>query len=464
MPASLLLALLALAVVAPALLGWALVGLARPWRDEIGGTLALLGFAALLLEFVLSGRFRVVSGGAGIDRTMRWHQLAGRILVALLLLHPFFYTLPDGPAFHRPDDLTHAAWLGLGSAAIVTGMLAWFLLAVLVITAIRREDLPYRDETWRAMHGPGALLVAALGLHHALSAGRYAAHPAVAGALWVLAGLAVLTLVWVYLMRPLSLSRWPWRLASVSPAALATWEVVLEPVGHAGLQFRAGQFAWLKLDRGPFARRERPFSIASAPSEAGRLRFLVKEVGDFTRGIGALPTGARAFVDGPHGHLCLDGRSEAGIVFLCGGVGVVPALSMIRDAAARGTHRPMLLLYGNRVEAQILARGELLAPAAEGWFEVVHVLREPPAGWPGLIHDFIEPDVGDLDGLVPDFEAGCSHGWPSLTQAHPPQAGGKAGAIRQAVPCAGSKRACGGVRRPKASRRCCALRVWSAEG
>jgi hypothetical protein len=44
----------------------------------------------------------------------------------------------------------------------------------------------------------------------------------------------------------------------------------------------------------------------------------------------------RAFVDGPHGHLSLDGRSEPGIVFLCGGVGVAPALSMIREAAARG--------------------------------------------------------------------------------------------------------------------------------
>ena len=333
MPAALLLALLALAMLSPVLLGWMLVGPARPWHDEVAGALALLGFAALLLDFVLSG-----------------------------------------------------------SAAIVTGMLAWFLLALLIITAIRRDDLPCRYETWRAMHGLGALLVAGLGLHHALTAGRYAAHPAVAGALWALLGLALLTLVWVYLMRPLSLARRPWRLASVTPAALATWEVVLEPVGHAGLDFHAGQFAWLKLDRGPFARREHPFSIASAPAEGSRLRFLVKEIGDFTRGIGALPPGARAFVDGPHGHLCLDGRSEPGIVFLCGGVGLAPALAMIREAAAGGPQRPMLLVYGNRLEAQILAHGELAALAAEGWLEVVHVLGEPPAGWRG--------EIGQLDASL----------------------------------------------------------------
>lgn len=384
MPAPLLLTLLALAIAAPALLGWALVGPARPWRDEVATALALLGFAALLVDFLLSGRFRAVSGGVGIDRTMRWHQLLGRLLAVALLAHPFLYTLPDGAAFHRPDDLTGAGVLGLGGGAVVTGLLAWLLLGLLVLTAIRRDDLPYRYESWRLWHGVAALLIAGLGLHHALSAGRYAAHPAVAGALWTLSGLAGLTLLWVYLLRPLALRRRPWRVASVRRVALAIWEVALEPVGHAGLAFRAGQFAWLKLDRGPFARREHPFSIASAPGEP-RLRFLVKEAGDFTRGIGALPLGARAFVDGPHGHLCLEGRREPGVAFLCGGVGVAPALGMIRAGGAG----PMLLLYGNRVAEQIVAREEL---AARDGLDVVHVLGEPPEGWAG--------ETGQLDAAL----------------------------------------------------------------
>ncbi|WP_431284975.1 ferredoxin reductase family protein [Humitalea sp. 24SJ18S-53] len=387
MPAPLILTLLALAILAPAGLGWALLGPARPWLDEAATALALVGFAALLVEFVLSGRFRAVSGGVGVDRTMRWHQRIGRVLTVALLLHPFLYTLPDGAAFWRPDDVTRVHALGLGRAAIVSGLLAWLLLALLTLTAIWRDALPYRYETWRSMHGLGALLLVGLGLHHALAAGRYAAHPAVAGTLWALSGLAVLTMAWVALVRPLT--RRPWRIAMVRPAARKIWEVVLEPVGHAGLAYRAGQFAWLKLDRGPFSRREHPFSIASAPAEAGRLRFLIKEAGDFTRTIGGLPTGARAFVDGPHGNLCLEGHSEPGIAFICGGVGVAPALGMIRHAAARGDLRPMLLLYGNRLADQILAAEEL---AALDWLTVVHVLGEPPPGWTG--------EAGRLDAAL----------------------------------------------------------------
>lgn len=420
MPVPLLVTLLATFILLPTLFGWALVGPARPWTDELAGALGLIGFSALLTNFLLSGRFPAVADGPGIDRTMRWHQLAARVLTIGLLIHPFFYTVADGPAYLRPDDLTRAGMLGLGPWSMVSGVLAWVLLGALTLSSIRHDDLPYRYETWRLMHGICATLVAALGLQHALAAGRYAAHPAVATALVGLAGIALLTLIWINLPRPLLLARRPWRIAGLRPTGLATWELALEPVGHPGLSFHAGQFAWLKLDRGPFARRENPFSIASAPAETGRLRFLVKEAGDFTRGIGALPIGAPAFVDGPHGHLFIDGRPEPGVVLICGGGGVAPAIGIIRQAAASGDHRPMLLLYGNRVEAQILAREELTALAAEGWLEVVHVLSNPAAGWAGAAGQL------DADFIVEHGARAAAAGWlfvlcgptPMLDAAH----------------------------------------------
>lgn len=407
--------LLAVGAILPLALGWLLVGPARPWPDEIAGASALVGFAGLLWSFVLSGRFRAVTDVVGMDRTMRWHQATG-IAVSLLLMlaHPFLYTLPDGPAFMRPDDLTHAHVLGLGGAAIVTGVLTWLLLGLLTLTAIGRDQIPYRYETWRAAHGLLAISVVLLGLHHALSAGRYSASPVLAGLWLALAAMASATLLWVWLIRPIGLARRPWRIASVRPEALRTWELVLEPVGHDGLRFQAGQFAWLKLDRAPFARREHPFSIASAPSEAGLLRFLIKEAGDFTRSIGALPPGARAFVDGPHGHLVVEDRPEPGLAFLCGGVGVAPALAILREEARRQAPRPMLLVYGNRVASQILAREELEALSATGRLEVVHVLGEPPPGWAG--------ETGQLDAAViaRRCEAAADAGWLFVLCGPPP--------------------------------------------
>ncbi|MBR0679158.1 hypothetical protein GXW74_01565 [Roseomonas eburnea] len=376
MPATLVVATYVLLVLLPVGLGWVLVKPGRPWLDEVSSALAMAGFAALLLEFLLSGRFRAISGGIGIDRTMRWHQHFARVLTVALLLHPFLYTTPTGAQFLRPDDLTHAGALKLGSDTVLTGLVAWLLLGVLTITAIGRDLLPWRYEAWRLTHGLGAAAIAVLGLWHTLGAGRYAAHPVLAGYWVAMFALALVALASVYLVRPFRLWRRPWRVAAVGPAAERIWEVVLEPMGHAGLRFRAGQFAWIRLDRGPFSMREHPFSIASAPGAGRRLSFLIKEAGDFTSTIGRLPVGARAFVEGPHGNLVVDGRSEPGLCLIGGGAGIAPLLSILRS---EGGARPALVIYGNRHQGQILAREDLDASGAE----VVHVLQEPPPGWAG---------------------------------------------------------------------------------
>jgi predicted ferric reductase len=391
MPAALLLTAYAVLVALPVALGWARVGPARPWMDELSSALAMAGFAALLLEFLLSGRFRAISGGIGIDRTMRWHQAFARVLTVALLLHPLLYdyagyrfAAPGASQGLAPADPARADVLGLGAWSAATGWIAWLMLLCLTGFAIFRRATPFAYEGWRVMHGLTAAAVALAGLHHALQAGRYSADAPLAAYWGVLAAVALFTLAEVYILRPRRLARRPWRIAAIAPAAERSWEVVLEPAGHDGLRFRAGQFAWVRLACPPHAVREHPFSIASAPGEpGGRLRFLVKEAGDFTATIGTLPLGASAYVDGPHGVLVTEGRDTPGIALLAGGIGVAPMLSILRAARAAGPAPPMLLLYGNRHAGQILAREELTGLARDLPLEVVHVLSEPPPGWDG---------------------------------------------------------------------------------
>ena len=369
----------ALLVMLPVALGWWLIGPARPWLDEASSAIAMMATAALLLEFLLSGRFRVISAGIGMDRSLRWHQVFAQILTLAALLPPLFYLSPSGAAFERPDDAI--AVLGLDAASLISGALAWLLLGLLTLTAIRRDDLPYRYETWRVSHGLGAALLAGLALHHAISAGRYSGAPALMASWAFMLAMALGSLVAVYLLRPWRPARRPWRIAALERVGDRLWSLTLEPDGHAGLAYRAGQFAWLRLNCSAFSVREHPFSIASAPSDGAALRFLIKEAGDFTRQIGTLPIGTRAFVDGPHGALCLEGRQEPGIFMIAGGAGLAPMLSLLREAAARGETRPITLLYGNRHQGQIMAAAELAALARRLRLDLHHVLQEPPPGW-----------------------------------------------------------------------------------
>jgi predicted ferric reductase len=354
---------------------------ARFFRDELASGLALVAFAVLIVEFVLSGRFRVISERMGMDVTMRFHQLLARSALAALILHPFLYASPIAAVV--PWDVSRRSTIDLGGASVATGLLAWVFLPTLVLTAIHRERLGWKYETWRLTHGLGALLVALASTHHVISAGRYSAEPLLAGFWLILLGLAAFSLAWVYVIKPLGQCLKPYAVRSVRRLTPRAWEVVIEPEGHAGLDFKAGQFVWLNIGRSPFSLYENPFSISSCPSDRPAIAFLIQEAGDFTRGIGAVARGTRAHLDGPHGNLTLENRRGKGVALIAGGVGIAPLIGILRDLGARRDERPVILIYGARNEREIAYRDELDALGRRPTVAVHYVLNEPPDGWAG---------------------------------------------------------------------------------
>ena len=390
-----LLALLYLALIgAPLFIAAAHDWPRRPVLDEIAAGAGLLAFAILLSEFLLSGRFRPVSRGVGMDATMRVHRVVARLALGLALIHPFLYTLPYDPA--RPWDPTRALTLTGDVEALLGGFAAFVLLPAFVVFSIRRADLPMPYEAWRAMHGLGALAIAGGVLHHAIEAGRYSADPVLARFWIALFAVAAASLLFVYVAKPLAQLRRPWRVASVRPVAERTWELALDPDGHDGLAYEAGQFAWLNVGHSPFSLCENPFSISSAPAGGARLEFVIKEFGDFSGSVGELRPGTRAWIDGPHGNLVITGRAEPGIALIAGGVGVAPLIGILRELVATRDPRPSLFVYGNRAESQIAYRDELAAAAHDHATEVVHVLSEPPEGWQGRTGLIDEALLGEL--------------------------------------------------------------------
>ena len=109
----------------------------------------------------------------------------------------------------------------------------------------------------------------------------------------------------------------------------------------------------------------------------------IKELGDFTHTIKDVATGARVYVDGPHGVFTCDRYDGPGFVFIGGGVGVTPLLSMLRTLADRGDRRPCVLFLANsRIDA-IAFKEEIDELERRLALKVVHVLRDPPPGWTG---------------------------------------------------------------------------------
>lgn len=369
------------AVTLPLALSWLSGTPPRSFWDEIATGAGTLAFAMILIEFVLSGRFRSISRQIGMDVTMRLHQLFARTALVLAILHPFLYRAAFAPTV--PWDPTRQLTLTTDLTSLFSGIVAWVLLGALVLLSIRRDALPYTYEAWRWLHGLSALAIAGLLLHHTLEAGRYAQNPALAR-LWVIMFcLSAFTLAWVYVIKPASQLARPWRVKSVTPQGLKNWQVTLEPDGHPGQTYEAGQFAWLNTSGSPFSLTEHPFSISSAPGSGRDVEFIIKELGDATGLTGRIAPGSMAYLDGPFGHLVTTGRREPGIALIAGGVGIAPILGILRQLEHDSDPRPQTLIYANRAAEQIACQAELEQLAQSERRTIIHVLTEPPEKWSG---------------------------------------------------------------------------------
>lgn len=118
-----------------------------------------------------------------------------------------------------------------------------------------------------------------------------------------------------------------------------------------GFQFKPGQYADLTLINPAETDSEgnvRTFSIASAPYE-GELLFATR-VRDsaFKRVLGSVPLGTEVKLEGPMGSFTLHKNQAKAAVFLAGGIGITPFLSILRQAAKEKLPHLLYLFYSNR--------------------------------------------------------------------------------------------------------------------
>lgn len=337
------------------------------------------GFAALSMlcvQFVLTARFRRATAPYGIDIIYFLHRDLAVVALLFVVAHACIL-LAQNPAFLATFDPRRAPG-HMFSGAAATGVL--FLL---VLSSLCRKQLRLEYDLWRIAHAVLAVAAVLLALIHVTGASYYLSAPwkrtvwtgIVAG--WASCGLHA------RVVRPWRLSRRPYRVTDIEEERGSAWTLTLEPVGHAGFAFLPGQFAWVTLRASPFAMKEHPFSISSAPQAGGRLQFTIKELGDFTRTVRTIRPGETAHVDGPYGALTIDRHPAPGYVFIGGGIGMAPLMSMMKALAERGDSRRHVLFManGSRERATFWEAVEQLSGRLNLY--VVHVLEEPPAGWSG---------------------------------------------------------------------------------
>ncbi|MBN4063620.1 ferric reductase-like transmembrane domain-containing protein [Cardiobacterium sp. AH-315-I02] len=362
------------------------------WWD-FSMALGFAGMAMMGVQFFVTARFRRASAPFGVDIIYYFHRYLAVMAFIFIFLHFVIIRIDNVDALGVINPL-QAPWY------MTVGRLALLLFALLIVTSLWRKTIHLHYDEWRMLHIALAVTAFLLALGHIEGVGYYIEAPAKR---WLWTGYTLfwlLLIVYLRLIKPWRMSSHPYRVTEVRQERGNSWTLALEPNGHEGMQFKPGQFAWLTLRESPWHVKEHPFSFSSSAARQDQLTFTIKELGDFTRTIKNTQVGDIAYLDGPHGIFSVDQHPHApGFVFIAGGIGAAPIVSMLHTLADRHEHRPLWFLYGSDRWDDVIFREELEALKQRLNLYLIHVLKEPPGGWQSE-SGFITPQL--LKKVLPE--------------------------------------------------------------
>ncbi|MBS3933678.1 MAG: ferric reductase-like transmembrane domain-containing protein [Truepera sp.] len=352
----------------------------RSFWVEFSIALGFVGLTQIAVQFLLIARYRRITVPYGIDIIVQYHRQIAMMALVLLLAHPAILMI------YNPELLKLLNPLG-GTWASRFGLASTVALVLLVVLSLYRQQLGLNYERWRLTHTLLGIAALVFAHAHVSLAGEYPykyLNTVWKQVFWKVFGAVMISsLVYLRLIKPALQKRKRYRVTEVKEERGDNLTLVLKPVGHPGLRFAPGQFAWLKLGPTPYTIAEHPFSFSSSAETQGRLEFGIKALGDFTRSLKNVPVGTDAYLDGPHGAFSIDLIPAAGYVLIAGGIGITPMLSFLKTMADREDVRPVLLIYGDKRWESMAYCEELDALTQKLNLKIVYVLEQPPEGWHG---------------------------------------------------------------------------------
>ncbi|MFC9633964.1 ferric reductase-like transmembrane domain-containing protein [Streptomyces mirabilis] len=397
-PAGPLLALLWAGAGAVVALWWydtrSVVGLAG-WLTDAGRIAGLLcGYSCAVLV-ALMARVPLLERRIGSDRVARWHAMAGRYTVSLLMAHVtlilFGYAAQDGAGivhetlsvvFDYPDMLK-----------ATTGTLILFAVGITSARAARRR---ISHEFWYYLHLLTYVAVFLTFFHQLALGSDFVADTAAQAAWYVLyLGTAALV-VWFRLLVPVRLNlRHKLRVESVYREAPGVFSIVVRGERLDELNAQAGQFfRWRFLSDG-MRWTSTPYSL-SAPPRPDRMRITVKALGDHSAAVGLLRPGTRVWAEGPYGALTAERHTGRKALLIAGGVGITPLRALFETLP--GEPGDVTLLYRARTAEDLALGAELEAIAQWRGARVLYAVNGADGTRPRFTAESLRASVPGLAG------------------------------------------------------------------
>ena len=320
---------------------------------SLGQLTSLVGFALMAIVIILTARLGFIERWSqGLNRVFINHHRLGTISFILLLAHPIFLTLR-----YLAYSTNAAALFLLPSASAWPQNLGTIALLIMIALLVITFYLAWRYDKWKFSHRFLALAFLTSFFHVGFITSDVSRNLFLRGYLLSLGGLALVAYGYRLLVEFGQIGTHGYIVSALRQVAPGVREISLKP-RTKNFSYHAGQFAFLILRQEGLSREAHPFSFVSAPREP-EIKFAIKELGDYTKTLTGIRVGIPVHVEGPYGTFGHGPKTAAPEIWIAGGIGITPFLSLAKDLARSERHADLYysvkseeeLAYGPELEA-----------------------------------------------------------------------------------------------------------------
>ena len=292
--------------------------------SSFGQLTALVGMALFSISLILSGRFIFLDKYfKGLNNVYAKHSLIGQWAFILFLIHPLLLI------FKCAGGSLAGAVYFFSLSSDLPKNLGIMSLGLMVLLIVLTLYLRPKYNLWKITHKFFGLAFFLGSLHALLIPSDISRYAPLKFYMFSLAFLGVTVFVYRTILGKYLVKKYSYIIESVVLLNDKVWEISLKPQTKK-LKFRAGQFIFISFIDPSISKESHPFTISSRP-EDDLLKITVKGLGDYTNKMVNLKPGSIAKVEGPFGSFSHQNAVYKNQIWIAGGIGITPFLSMAQS-------------------------------------------------------------------------------------------------------------------------------------
>jgi len=321
--------------------------------------LGSIAFTWLNLQLILSSRPKFIESYFGLDKFYRFHGLMAAIAIALAFSHKLLKGLTFSESFTTQlGDVAIIIFIGAAVLALIF-MVDTIIKKIKILNTLRTLSKKIEIGKYNVqviLHNLNVIAVIFVFLHVMLT--NSAKNPIIKTVYTLYFVVSISFYLYHKIIKRYLLQN-KFIIKEIIQESEYMWTLKMYPFKGKVMDYKPGQFGFIRILGNGISSEEHPFSISSQPLNKEYISITIKNLGDWTANIKNVKSGSTALLDAPYGRFSpMLYNDEGGIVLIAGGVGITPILSILRYFYEFKKDQKITLFWGLNSISEIVCSDE----------------------------------------------------------------------------------------------------------